>query len=171
MDAGPGPGLRAALPGRCWTGSFSRDADTLGAWYAHAWRSSLGSPPGPGQHLLAEADRLAALAELVGVAAMPGAERMVMLGGRLLREGVLQQNALSPNEAFCSPEKGAALLDAVLTVIDRCDELVGSGVPAAMIEETDFGDLLRAAQETGPDEVVGVQRRLDVMLTRLERLS
>lgn len=94
-----------------------------------------------------------------------------MLAGRLLREGVLQQSALSPNDAFCSREKGSALLDTVLAVIDRCDALVGSGVPAARIEEADFGDLLRAAQETGPDDVQGVQDHLDAVLTRLDQLS
>ena len=94
-----------------------------------------------------------------------------MLGGRLLREGVLQQSALRANDAFCSPAKGAALVDAVLAVIDRCDALIGSGVPAARIEEMDFGDLLRAAQETGPHEVPGVQERLETVIARLEQLS
>jgi V/A-type H+-transporting ATPase subunit A len=94
-----------------------------------------------------------------------------MLAGRLLREGVLQQSALSPNDGFCTAAKGSALLDAVFTVIDRCDALVGAGVPAARIEETDFGDLLRAAQETGPDDVAGVQDHLDALLSRLEQLS
>ena len=102
---------------------------------------------------------------------MPGAERVVMLAGRLLREGVLQQSALNANDAFCSRAKSAALLDTVLTVIDRCDALVAAGVPAASIEEADFGDLLRAAQETGPDDVQGVQDHLDAVLARLDRLS
>ena len=43
--------------------------------------------------LLNESDRLTALTDLVGVGALPGKERMVLLGGRLLREGVLQQSA------------------------------------------------------------------------------
>jgi len=158
-------------PAVAWSGSFSRDADELGPWHARqgdpSWtrrRQRVGA-------LLSDADRLGALAELVGVGAMPGAERVVMLAGRLLREGVLQQSALSPNDGFCTAAKGSALLDAVLTVIDRCDALIGAGVPAARIEETDFGDLLRAAQETGPDDVAGVQDHLDTLLTRLEQLS
>lgn len=121
--------------------------------------------------MLSDADRLGALADLVGIGSMPGAERMVMLAGRLLRETVLQQSALSPNDVFCSVAKGAALLEAVLTVIDRCDELVDAGVPASAIEETDFGSILRAAQETGPEDFQGVQEHLDAMLTRLAMLS
>ncbi len=34
-----------------------------------------------------------------------------MLAGRLLREGVLQQSALSATDAYCSPGKTAALVD------------------------------------------------------------
>jgi V/A-type H+-transporting ATPase subunit A len=158
-------------PAVAWSGSFSRDAEELGPWHARqgdpSWtrrRERVGA-------LLSDADRLSALAELVGVGALPGAERVVMLAGRLLREGVLQQSALSPNDGFCTAAKGSALLDAVFTVIDRCDALVGAGVPAARIEETDFGDLLRAAQETGPDDVAGVQDHLDALLSRLEQLS
>jgi V/A-type H+-transporting ATPase subunit A len=158
-------------PAVAWSGSFSRDAEGLGRWHARQGDPSWTRRRERVSALLSDADRLGALADLVGVGAMPGAERVVMLAGRLLREGVLQQSALSPNDAFCSTAKGAALLDAVLTVIDRCDALIGSGVPAASLEETDFGDLLRAARETGPEDVEGVQSHLDAVLTLLGELS
>jgi V/A-type H+-transporting ATPase subunit A len=158
-------------PAVAWSGSFSRDAEGLGSWHAREGDPSWARRRERVGTLLSDADKLSALAELVGVGAMPGAERVVMLAGRLLREGVLQQSALSANDAFCSRAKSAALLDTVLTVIDRCDALVAAGVPAATIEEADFGDLLRAAQETGPDDVQGVQDHLDAVLARLERLS
>lgn len=158
-------------PAVAWSGSFSRDADALGAWRARQGDPAWAHRRERVSALLSDADRLGALADLVGIGAMPGAERMVMLAGRLLREGVLQQSALSPNDVFCSAAKGAALLEAVLTVIDRCDELVDAGVPASAIEETDFGSILRAAQETGPEDFPGVQEHLDAMLTRLAMLS
>jgi V/A-type H+-transporting ATPase subunit A len=105
------------------------------------------------------------------VSALPGSERVVLLAGRLLREGVLQQSALSSNDAFCSAAKGAGLVDAVLDVVGRCEELVGRGVPAAAVEETDFGPLLRAAGETGPEDVDGVQERAAQMLAVLADLD
>ena len=158
-------------PAVAWAGSFSRDAEALGSWHARQGDAAWTRRRERVSTLLSDADRLGALAELVGVGAMPGAERVVMLGGRLLREGVLQQSALAANDAFCSPAKGAALLEAALAIIDRCDALIGSGVPAARIEEMDFGDLLRAAQETGPHDVTGVQERLETVIARLEQLS
>ena len=92
-------------PAVSWAGSFSLDGDTLAAWHARhadpAWsrrRARLAS-------LLAEADRLAALADLMGVGALPGHERMVLLGARLVREGLLQQSALSRVDAVSGPER------------------------------------------------------------------
>jgi V/A-type H+-transporting ATPase subunit A len=155
-------------PAVSWAGSFSRDADPLGAWQVRhgdpAWagrRARVGA-------LLAQADRLDAVADVVGAGTLPGHERMVLLGGRLVREGVLQQSALSPRDAFCSAEKAAALVDAVLAVVDRCDALVAAGTPAATVEELDFSPLLRAREEVGPADVAGVVRHRDAMLARLE---
>jgi V/A-type H+/Na+-transporting ATPase subunit A len=157
-------------PAVTWDGSFSRDAELVGAWY-----TGNGDPAWAGRRarmlsLLSEADRLASLAELVGIGALPGHERMVMLGGRLLREAVLQQSALSDNDMYCTPAKTAALIDAVFAVVDRCDALVAGGLPAAAVEEADLAAIVRAREETTPSDVDGVARRRDDMLTRLEAL-
>ncbi|HEX6917593.1 MAG TPA: V-type ATP synthase subunit A [Phycicoccus sp.] len=154
-----------------WSGSFARDTDRIGAWYAAS-----GDPEWAGRRarvtgLLAEADRLADLADLVGAGSLPGHERVVLLAGRLLREGVLQQSALVENDAHCSAAKTAALVDAVLAVVDRCNALVDRGVTAAELEELDWSPLVRAAQECGPDEVDPVRARRDLVLDRLGALA
>ncbi|MEU9849989.1 V-type ATP synthase subunit A [Streptomyces sp. NPDC047985] len=157
-------------PAISWAGSFSRDADALAAGHAEA-----GDPAWPGRQaeissLLAEADRLTDLVDLVGITALPSQERVSVLGGRLVREGVLQQSALSDRDAYCGPEKTAALAEAVLTVIAQCRELAEAGVPAGSIEEADFGPLLRAREEVGPHDTAGVALRRDSVLAALREL-
>ncbi|WP_405577272.1 V-type ATP synthase subunit A [Streptomyces sp. NBC_01092] len=154
-------------PAVSWAGSFSRDVPVLTAEHRTAgdpaWarrRERVGA-------VLAEADRLADLVDLIGIAALPARERISVLAGRLVREGVLQQSALSERDAYCGAEKTAALADAVLAVADRCRELVDSGIPAASVEEVDFGPLLRAREDTGPHDAAGVAARRDAMLARL----
>jgi V/A-type H+-transporting ATPase subunit A len=147
-----------------WAGSFARDAEMLGVWYTRNGDPEWARRRARVTSLLAEADRLGDLAELVGAASLPGHERVMLLAGRLLREGVLQQSALSPNDAHCTAAKTAALIDAVLAVVDQCDVLVDSGITAAEIEELDFSFLLRAAQETPPDGAEGVTARREQML-------
>ena len=154
-----------------WAGSFSRDAERLGVWYARNGDLEWARRRARVTSLLAEADRLGDLAELVGAGSLPGHERVVLLAGRLLREGVLQQSALSANDAHCSAEKTAALIDAVLAVVDQCDELIDRGISAAEIEELDFSPLLRAAQETSPGDAEGVFTRREQMLSVLAGLQ
>jgi len=155
-------------PAVTWSGSYCRDAEAIGGWYAEhddpAWlvrRARMMS-------VLAEADRLTSLAELVGVAALPGPERMTMLAGRLLREAVLRQSSLVANDTYCTPAKTSALIDAVFDVVDRCHDLVAR-VDAAELEAADFAPLLRAAAETAPDDAAGVRHRADGVLKTLDR--
>ncbi|MFF1273595.1 V-type ATP synthase subunit A [Streptomyces marokkonensis] len=157
-------------PAVSWAGSFSRDVPVLAAGHRTA-----GDPAWSGRRdrvgaVLAEADRLADLVDLIGIAALPPRERVSVLAGRLVREGVLQQSALSQRDAYCGPEKTAALADAVLAVVDRCRELVDAGVPAASVEEIDFGPLLRTREDTGPHDAAGVAERRDAMLAGLREV-
>ncbi len=158
-------------PAVSWSASFSRDAAQVGAWHAAHGDPDWARRRGRVLSLVADADRLAALADLVGVGSLPGPERMVLLTGRLVREAVLQQSSLSRNDAVCTPQKGSALVDAVLAVHDRCQELVEGGVLASLIEEVDWGPLVRARDETGPQDVAGVQVRRDAVLADLDALE
>lgn len=158
-------------PAVSWTDSFSRDAAALAAA-----RARTGAPQWAEQRarvagLLAEADRLADLVELVGVTTLPPRERISVLAGRLVREGVVQQNALSPSDAHSTPEKTAALVEAVLTVIDRCVELADTGTPVEAVEAVDFTPLLRAREDAGPGETAPVVAARDTVLARLADIA
>jgi V/A-type H+/Na+-transporting ATPase subunit A len=154
-----------------WTDSFSRDAERLGAWQAaHGdplWAIRRERVIG----LLGESDRLRSMAELVGSTALPDRERVVLLTADLVREAVLQQSALSSNDAHCAPAKQAAILDAVLQVHDRCLELIRSRVPVSLIEEIDMRDLVRAKEAGDPDDVAAASSARDGVLAQLEKLQ
>jgi V/A-type H+-transporting ATPase subunit A len=154
-------------PAVSWSGSFSRDVTAVGAHHARHGDPDWAARRGRIVGLLADADRLTALADLVGVAALPGHERMVLLGARLIREAVLQQSALSTQDAFSSAAKTAALADAVLDVVDAAQDAVAAGSPAAVLEEIDFSPLVRAREETGPDDADGVLAHRDTVLARI----
>ena len=158
-------------PAVSWTGSFARDVDELGRWYAERGDPNWARRRSRATGLLAEADRLSSLAEIIGQSTLPGHERMVLLGGRLLRDGVLLQNALSTNDSFCTEDKACALLDMVLDVVDACQRLVAGGVAATTIEDLDFGLVLRAREELGPSDADGVESRRVEFLKQLEQLS
>jgi V/A-type H+-transporting ATPase subunit A len=153
-----------------WSGSFSRDVEQIGLWHARNGDPEWARRRARTVALLAEADRLSDLAELVGAGSLPGHERVVLLAGRLLREGVLQQSALSENDAYSTTAKTAALLDGVLAVVDECDAMVERGITASEIEELDFSSLLRAAQDTPPDGAEPVAARCRGLVDSLRLL-
>jgi V/A-type H+/Na+-transporting ATPase subunit A len=155
-------------PAVSWHGSFSRDASGLAGWHARHGDPEWGARRERLQGVLAEADRLQSVAELVGTTALPGPERVVMLTGRLIREALLQQSALSPNDAACGAAKQAAMADAVLAVHDRGQVLVSDGRPVTLVEEADFTPLLRAGPELAPDDAAGVAIRRDAVLASME---
>lgn len=158
-------------PAVSWSGSFSRDLETLAA--AHAGRGDPGWAARRGRvvELLARADRLADLVDLVGVAALPADERIAVLNGRLVREALLQQSALSVNDGSSSAAKTAALAEAVLAVADRCAGLAAAGVDPARVERVDFGPLVRARDEAGSGDLARVSAARDAVLARLSALS
>lgn len=157
-------------PAVSWRGSYSRDADAVGRWYSRHGDPGWAERRARMTSLLAEADRLADLAEVVGTTSLPGRERMVLLGARLLRDGVLQQSALSPEDASCSPEKGAALAELVLDVVDRCQALVDDHVAASTVEDLDLTAVVRAREEVGPADAEGVAVRRREVLEALGRV-
>ena len=157
-------------PAVSWSGSFSRDLDVIAAHHAER-----GDPDWAGRRarvaaLLGDADRLAEMAELTGASALPPRERAVLLGGRLLREAVLQQSALSATDAYCGEAKTAALTDVALDVVAAGEEAVRGGLPADVLEAADLSSLIRIRDETGPDDVDGVHRRGEQLLARVREL-
>ncbi|MGZ6256710.1 MAG: V-type ATP synthase subunit A [Candidatus Limnocylindria bacterium] len=153
-----------------WTSSFSRDAERLASWQAAHGDPLWGARRDRVISLLGESDRLRSVAELIGSTALPDRERMVLLVAGLIREAVLQQSALSPNDAQCAPRKQAALADAVLQVYDRCLDLVRAGVPASMIEGVDLSPLVRAKEAGGSDDTGAAAAARDQALAQLEAL-
>ncbi len=158
-------------PAVSWSGSFSRDIEPLTVHQSAAADPEWTHRRARAASLLAEADRLASLVEIIGRETLPGHERVVLLAGRLLREGVLMQSALSHNDAHCSPEKAAALLDLVLAVVDACLERVAAGTPATVLETFDFGPLLRLRDTVAADDASGVWAMGEPLLAAVAALG
>jgi len=156
-------------PAISWAGSFSRDVAAVGGWHARRGDPEWTARRAQLAELLVEADRIGALAELMGVTALPPRQRMAILAGRLAREAVLQQSALSATDAYCDPARAAALVSAVLSVAQCLQQLVERGVAAALIEDQDFSPILRAKEDAGTP--AQVRELAEAMLATLNALD
>ncbi|GAA0815703.1 V-type ATP synthase subunit A [Spirilliplanes yamanashiensis] len=155
-------------PAVSWAASFSQDAGAAAAWHGRNNDGAWVVRRARALTLLAEADRLAALADLVGLGGLAPAERVSVHTARLLRDAVLRQSALSANDASCGPAKGAALVEAVLTVGDAARRLVDRGADPARIDAVDTGPLVRARDAAGAEDTAAVAAARDAVLTALE---
>lgn len=158
-------------PAVSWRDSSSRDAELIADWHAANHEPVWAGRRERALRLLAEADHLEAIAQLVGATSLPDRERVVLLTGRLLREAVLQQSSLSLNDAYSTPAKQQALLELVLDIHNRSLDLVAAGIPIARIDELDLSSATRARDATPPngaDEVEAIRAQL---LARLGELA
>ncbi len=112
-----------------WSDSFSADVGPATGWWAQnvdpLWAARRAEALG----LLSQAGELARVANLVGPEALSAAQRWVLESAALIREGVLQQNALDDVDSFCSPQRQFALLDLVVDIHHQGAELLEMGMP------------------------------------------
>ena len=84
-------------------------------------------------NLLSRAEELARIINLVGAEALSPIQRGTVEMASLLREGLLQQNALDEVDSYCSPQKQFALLDLMIGLYQQGQALVKAGVPVSAL--------------------------------------
>ncbi len=112
-----------------WVESFSGYVASCSGWWAEhvdpRWETHRAAALG----ILAQAEELARIVNLVGPEALSPQQRWALQGVALFREGVLQQSALDPVDSYCSPQKQFALLDQMLSIYQQGLKLLEFGVP------------------------------------------
>ncbi|MDD2814117.1 MAG: V-type ATP synthase subunit A [Thiotrichaceae bacterium] len=117
-----------------WNESFSGYVNIAQQWWAENvdghWLEYRNEALG----LLAHADELSRIVNLVGAEALSPSQRWVLTGATLIREGVLQQNAVDEIDSFCSPEKQMHLLSLMLLIYHQGIDLLALGVPVQQLQ-------------------------------------
>ncbi|MDP1635295.1 MAG: V-type ATP synthase subunit A, partial [Gallionellaceae bacterium] len=83
--------------------------------------------------LLAEAEELLRIVNLVGAEALSPAQRWALESAALIREGVLQQNAMDEVDAYCAPARQFLLLELMLEIRRQGKDLLALGVPVQQL--------------------------------------
>ncbi|MCU7870111.1 MAG: V-type ATP synthase subunit A, partial [Candidatus Thiodiazotropha sp. (ex Lucinoma borealis)] len=130
-----------------WVDSFSADVGTAAEWWHEnidrGWEKRRAQALG----MLARDAELSRIVNLVGPEALSSAQRWVLEGSALIKEGVLQQSALDPVDTFSSPEKQFMLLNLILSVYDEGAALIELGVPVQELAEMPILARLRRCKE------------------------
>jgi V/A-type H+-transporting ATPase subunit A len=116
-----------------WNDSFSGYINIAQKWWAEHVSDRWAGLRAEALGLLAQADELSRIVNLVGPEALSPAQRWVLDSASLIKEGLLQQSALDPVDSFCSPEKQFALLDLMLFVFHQGQDMLKLDVPVQQI--------------------------------------
>ena len=122
--------------------------------------------------LLSEESRLSQIVKLVGPDALPYAQRMVLETTRLIREGILQQNATDNVDAYSSIEKQIRLLELVLYFHERGMSVIRRGAPISVVHELPIVDTLIRAKSNVTNEDLSklddLQKQIDEQMSKLD---
>ena len=160
------------FPAINWLDSYSEYIEDVSDW----WREKTGKDwfamRSRAMELLSEENRLSQIVKLVGPDALPYAERMVLETSRLLREGILQQNATDPVDAYSPVEKQIRMLELVLYFHERGMNIIRRGAPISVIHDLPVVDQLIRMKSNVPNDQLekfeDVQKAIDEQMSRLD---
>jgi V/A-type H+/Na+-transporting ATPase subunit A len=160
------------FPAINWLDSYSEYIEDVADW----WREKTGKDwlamRTHAMELLSEESRLSQIVKLVGPDALPYAERMVLETTRLIREGILQQNATDTVDAYSSVEKQIRLLELVLYFHERGMNVIRRGAPISLIHDLPVVDTIIRAKSSVTNEELGklddIQKELDEQMSQLD---
>jgi len=158
---------RRHYPSLNWHRSYSLYQDALVGWQQENIRADWPEMRRRAAELLAKEAELQEVVQLVGPDALQDSDRLILESSRLIRDGFLQQNAMSANDASCSLPKQAGMLSLLLLFHElgsralaakaRFDRILAMGeredlLRLGEIPEKDFGAKaaeLRSRMEAG----------------------
>jgi V/A-type H+-transporting ATPase subunit A len=141
-----------------WVGSFSDHVPNAARWWAANVDGHWEARRKQALNLLSRDAELSRIVNLVGPEALSPAQRWVLEGSALIKEGVLQQSALEANDSFASPQKQFALLDIALTIYDKGAEMIELGVPVQELRDLEImARARRLKQSYASDEVERIE--------------
>jgi V/A-type H+-transporting ATPase subunit A len=160
------------FPAINWLDSYSEYVPDVADW----WQEKVGKDwlgmRNRAMALLSEESRLSQIVKLVGPDALPFTERMVLETTRLIREGILQQNATEAVDAYSSIEKQIRLLELVLYFHDRGMAIVKRGAPINLIHDLAVVDRIIRAKSTVTNEALEgfdvIQQEIDEQMGQLD---
>lgn len=123
-----------------WTESYSEYIGDLTEWYNENVSEDFLTYRNEIARILHEENQLMEIVKLIGSDVLPDDQKLIIEIARLIRIGYLQQNAFHADDTYVSLQKQLLMMKVILTLYERCKELIGEGVLLATVMESGFFD-------------------------------
>ena len=125
-----------------WTSSYSEYLDDLAPWYAkNISRDFLPCRQRISTVLLEEA-KLNEIVKLIGEDVLPDDQKLIMEVARLIRVGLLQQNAYHRDDTYVPLPKQLMMMQVILYFYDKASAVIARGIPISEITDSGLIDSL-----------------------------
>ena len=125
-----------------WTSSYSEYLDDLAPWYAkNISRDFLPCRQRISTVLLEEA-KLNEIVKLIGEDVLPDDQKLIMEVARLIRVGLLQQNAYHRDDTYVPLPKQLMMMQVILYFYDKASAVIAKGIPISEITDSGLIDSL-----------------------------
>ncbi len=163
---------RRHYPAINWNRSYSLYFAELAPWFEENAPAGWTQQRQAAMQLMQRDAELQEVVQLVGPDALQDNERLVLEIAKMIREVFLQQNAFSDNDAFCTLEKNAGLLEALLAFHDACREQLDRGVSLSRILDLPVREDLARLRDVSNEDFTGRKREVvEAMKTALAGLT
>lgn len=159
-------------PAISWVESFSGNVQEAGQWWAQEVDERWAEHRRRALALLAEAEELERIVGLVGPEALSASQRWSLACAVLIKEAMLQQNALDDKDSFASPQKQFVLLDLMLAIYTRGNALLEREIPVESLLSLDILNQARRWKvQFGSEEVDELRGQAEAVEQAFDELS
>ena len=113
------------------------------------------------------------IVRLIGSDVLPDDQKLVLEAARIIRVGLLQQNAYHRDDTYVPLPKQYRMMEVILAFYDRARRLVAQGVPLSEILETGLSErIIKIKYEVPNDRLElldGYLQEIQEKLAALER--
>ncbi len=154
------------FPAISWTRSYSLYSEHLKEWFNEHVAADWDDLREETMVLLQKETELQEVAQLVGLDALPDAERLIMEMARSVREDYLRQSAFHEVDCFCPFEKQHGMIKALMTYYKESDKALERGVPLETLIAQPLREDLSRMKEIPNEEFA---ERVDDLMSRVIR--
>lgn len=155
-----------------WLNSYSLYLDQVAAWWDEQSELDWRGLRRQAMQVLQEESGLQQIVRLVGPDALGARQQWVLSMARLLREGFLQQNAMSEVDAQASPKKQELMLHFFVGMYQRGEQLLERGVALKQVQDCiDIPHLIQLKEEVANDDAEQIAQLQDEVMQQLAQLG
>ncbi len=157
-----------------WNTSYSEYLDDLAPWYAEHISPDFMQRRREISSLLLEENKLMEIVKLIGSDVLPDDQKLILEAARIIRVGLLQQNAYHQEDTYVPLPKQLKMMEVILYFYEKAKQAVARNIPISEILEQGLSDRLvkmkydipNANLELFDDYYKEIDRKINSLLER-----